>query len=199
MAAVPPRVRRDAAANADRILCAARTVIEADGIDGLTMDRLAARAGVGKGTVFRAFGSRTGVFIALTDEAERAFQRGFLNGPPPLGPGAPPLQRLLAWGEARARLFAIHGPLMRAVSADAADKFRVPARGLSVAHIRMLLQQCGVREGIDVAVEALLAPLDADMTQHLITSRGMTLDQIIDGWQQIARSIAGADASTADE
>lgn len=190
MATAPPRVRRDAVANADRILSAAQAVIECDGVDGLTMDGLAARAGVGKGTIFRAFGSRSGLFVALTDEAERTLQRDFLYGPPPLGPSAPPLQRLLAYGEARARLYAIHGPLLRAVSRDTGDKFRVPARELSAAHVRMLLRQCGVHDHLDVCVEALLAPLDADVIHHLLTGHGLTLDQLIAGWQGTARSLA---------
>lgn len=192
MATAQPRARRDAAANADRILAAARAVIERDGAAALTMDGLAACAGVGKGTIFRAFGSRSGLFAALTDDAERAFQRSFLSGPPPLGPDAPPLERLLAYGAARVRLFAIHGPLLRAGSSDTVDKFRVPAREVSATHVRMLLRQCGVRDGVEVLVEALLGPLDAEVTQHLIAERGLTLGEIVSGWQHAARAVVAA-------
>ena len=50
------------------------------------MDDIAAAAGVGKGTVFRRFGSRAGLMMVLLDEDERASQQAFLFGPPPLGP-----------------------------------------------------------------------------------------------------------------
>src|SRR5439155_13357007 len=71
-----------------------------EGADKLTMDGLAERAGLGKGTVFRRFGTRAGIFRALLDDAERAFQELVLTGPPPLGPGVPPLDRLVAYGRA---------------------------------------------------------------------------------------------------
>lgn len=189
MAAAPPRVRRDAAANSDRILAAARDVIRCEGIESLTMDHLAARAGVGKGTIFRAFGNRSGLFAALTDEAERTFQQEFLSGPPPLGPDAPPLQRLLAYGEGRLRLYAVHGPLLKAGSQDGSGRFDVPARQLSAAHVRMLLRQCGVRDNVDVLAEMLLAPLEPDVTDHLLSTRNVTLEHVVAGWQRVAVSL----------
>lgn len=192
MAAVPPRVRRDAAANSDRILAAARDVIRREGIQALTMDHLAARAGVGKGTVFRAFGNRSGLFAALTDESERSFQQEFLSGPPPLGPGAPAVQRLLAYGEGRLRLHQLHGPLLREMSRDVTDAFEVPARQLSAAHVRMLLRECGLHDNVDVAAEALLGLLNAETAHYLITERRLAPQEVLAGWQQLARSIVAA-------
>ena len=57
-------------------------MLAADGADKLTMDGLAERAGLGKGTVFRRFGTRAGIFRALLDDAERSFQELVLTGPP---------------------------------------------------------------------------------------------------------------------
>lgn len=193
MAVVPPRVRRDAAANSDRILAAARDVIRCDGVRSLTMDHLAAKAGVGKGTIFRAFGNRSGLFAALTDESERSFQQEFLSGPPPLGPGAPPLQRLLAYGEGRLRLHQLHGPLLREMSRDRADKFEVPARLVSAMHVRMLLRQCGIQHNVDVAVEALLGPLDAETAHHLIEERHVTPQELLAEWQRLARRVVAVE------
>src|SRR2546430_4136585 len=96
-----PAERADAARNRRVLLTAAREMLAADGADKLTMDGLAERAGLGKGTVFRRFGTRAGIFRALLDDAERSFQQLVLTGPPPLGPGAPPLDRLVAYGLAR--------------------------------------------------------------------------------------------------
>ncbi|MDQ1593995.1 MAG: hypothetical protein QOH40_551, partial [Arthrobacter pascens] len=93
--------RRDAARNRELLLQAARELIETCGVDGLTMATLAQRAGVGKGTVFRRFGSRAGLMMTLLSDAEAGFQGRFMFGPPPLGPGAPPLERLVAFGVER--------------------------------------------------------------------------------------------------
>jgi AcrR family transcriptional regulator len=91
------RERSDAAANRQRILSAARTLLAERGSDALTMQAVATAAGVGKGTVFHRFGDREGLTQALLDDYMREFQEAFLHGPPPLGPGAPAAERLEAF------------------------------------------------------------------------------------------------------
>src|SRR6266700_638216 len=79
----PPHAERaDAARNRRLLLATAREIIAGQGADKLTMDGLAERAGLGKGTVFRRFGTRAGIFQALLDDEERAFQEQVLAGPP---------------------------------------------------------------------------------------------------------------------
>jgi AcrR family transcriptional regulator len=85
------------------------------GADKLTMDALAERAGLGKGTVFRRFGTRAGIFAALLDDDEKAFQQEVLTGSPPLGPGAAPVDRLIAYGRARTCFLISHCDIARAV------------------------------------------------------------------------------------
>ena len=82
----PPPQRADAARNRRLLLATARGILGEQGTDKLTMDGLAERAGLGKGTVFRRFGTRAGIFQALLDDDERDFQEHVLSGPPPLGP-----------------------------------------------------------------------------------------------------------------
>src|SRR5437868_10996873 len=101
-----PQERGDAARNRALLLDAARRLIAEHGADAVTMDDIAAAAGVGKGTVFRRFGSRAGLMMRLLDADERASQQAFMFGPPPLGPDAPALDRLLAFG--RERLCFVH-------------------------------------------------------------------------------------------
>ena len=48
--------RADAARNRLHLLATARQMLSEQGTDRLTMDGLAERAGLGKGTVFRRFG-----------------------------------------------------------------------------------------------------------------------------------------------
>ena len=86
-----------------RIIEGAYKLFRRQGYSRVTMDDIAVAAGVGKGTVFRRFGSRAGSMMVLLDEDERASQHAFMFGPPPLGPDAPPMDRLVAFGRARTK------------------------------------------------------------------------------------------------
>src|SRR5215218_4685892 len=133
-----PQERGDAARNRVLLLEAARRLIAERGADAISMDDIAAAAGVGKGTLFRRFGSRAGLMIVLLDEDERVLQQAFLFGPPPLGPGAPPLDRLLAYGRARIEFVHHHAALLADANRDPATRFAPPTM-LQRTHVRMLL------------------------------------------------------------
>ncbi|HEY1320701.1 MAG TPA: helix-turn-helix domain-containing protein, partial [Streptosporangiaceae bacterium] len=139
-----PAERADAARNRRLLLVTAREMLAADGADKLTMDGLAERAGLGKGTVFRRFGTRAGIFRALLDDAERSFQELVLTGPPPLGPGAPPLDRLVAYGRARIGFLIEHRDIARA-TLDGSEPIPAGSRTpMSQLHIRVLLGQMDI-------------------------------------------------------
>ena len=108
------RERKDAARNREALLCAARKLVERDGVAAVTMDAVAEEAGVGKGTVFRRFESRAGLMAALVNDFEVEWQAAVLTGPPPLGPGASAMDRLLAMGRARMEVNLTHAQLMDA-------------------------------------------------------------------------------------
>jgi AcrR family transcriptional regulator len=88
------RERADAAHNRRRVLAAAEELFASRGARAVTMEDIARAAGVGKGTLYRRFPDRASIAVALLDEHERALQERLLRGPPPLGPGAPPAERL---------------------------------------------------------------------------------------------------------
>src|SRR5262245_11339177 len=93
----PPRERADAARNRLRVLEAAdRLFGQRDGRE-VTMEQIALAAGVGKGTLYRRYPDVASIAQALLDEHERALQDRLLRGPPPLGPGAQPAERLAAF------------------------------------------------------------------------------------------------------
>jgi AcrR family transcriptional regulator len=95
---VPQRAERaDAARNRRAVLHATGRLLAEGGGEHVSLDRVAALAGVGKGTVFRGFGSRAGLLQALLEERSRELRDAITNGPPPLGPGAPVPERLLAF------------------------------------------------------------------------------------------------------
>ena len=108
--------RRDAARNREALLVAAQGLVEHYGVDAVTMDAVAAAAGVGKGTVFRRFESREGLMAALLDHSETAWQASVMSGPPPLGPGAEPWERLMAFGRSRLDTTLTHGRSRRTPS-----------------------------------------------------------------------------------
>lgn len=134
----PRPERADAARNRELLLRTAREVIDEEGVEKVTMDGLAERAGLGKGTVFRRFGTRAGIFRALIDEDERRFQQHVLSGPPPLGPGAGPVERMAAYGRARTAFLAERHALARA-SLERDHPAPAGEGSFSVLHLRMLI------------------------------------------------------------
>ncbi|MDF8264364.1 TetR/AcrR family transcriptional regulator [Luteipulveratus flavus] len=186
----PGSGRRDAQRNTARVLDAAALLITRCGPDALTMDAVAAQAGVGKGTVFRRFGNRAGLMAALMDHTERELQERFMSGPPPLGPGAPPLERLLAFGEARLHLVAAQGPIMRAIG-DLDSRFEVPAHGLALTHVRLLLQALETGGDVELLASALMAPLDPALVS-LQVQHGVSMDRITAAWQDLVRRVVGS-------
>jgi AcrR family transcriptional regulator len=94
------RERADAARNRRAILRATETLLARHPPDQVSLEQIAAAAGVGKGTVFHRFGSRAGLMRSLMYERAHSLQEAVITGPPPLGPGAPAQQRLLAFLEA---------------------------------------------------------------------------------------------------
>src|SRR2546430_6760728 len=109
----PPKERADAARNRTVVLDAAAALFREHGVDAVSMDAVAAAAGVGKGTLFRRFGDKSGLATALLDERERALQSDILSGQPPLGPGAPAAERLRAFADAYLDYVLDHLDLLR--------------------------------------------------------------------------------------
>jgi AcrR family transcriptional regulator len=186
--------RLDAARNRRRLLETALDIVSERGADALTLDDLARRAGVGKGTIFRRFGSRSGLMQALLDHAQRDFQHSYMSGPAPLGPGAPPLERLHAFGGARIRGLEITGELRRAASVDEFTHYRHPTRRLELAHLTMLLSALPSVRDPELTAYQLESFLDAGLLLHLHRTAGMPLERIIAGWQGLVASAAGSAA-----
>jgi AcrR family transcriptional regulator len=196
--AAPRGERADAVRNRLHLLATAREMLAEQGADKLTMDALAERAALGKGTVFRRFGTRAGIFQALLDDDERAFQEQVLSGPPPLGPGAPPLDRLIAYGRARIGFLIEHREIARA-ALDGSQP--VPAGSqtpISQLHIRMLLGQMSLGAAdLDVLAVQLTAALDGPLLLYL-SAAGLTetapqtSERITQGWQDLVQRVCRA-------
>ncbi|GAC1395452.1 MAG: TetR/AcrR family transcriptional regulator [Mycobacterium sp.] len=134
-----PRERGDAARNRALLLDVARRLIAERGPEAVTTDDIAAAAGVGKGTLFRRFGSRAGLMLVLLDKDEKVEQEAMMFGPPPLGPGSPPLERLLAYGRHRLEFVHVHHALLSDAGRDPQMRFIAPVM-FHHRHIRVLLE-----------------------------------------------------------
>jgi AcrR family transcriptional regulator len=193
----PPQPERaDAARNRRLLLATARQMLAEQGADKLTMDGLAERAGLGKGTVYRRFGTRPGIFQALLDDDERAFQEEVLFGPPPLGPGAAPLDRLIAYGRVRINFLIRHREIARG-ALDGRERAPAGSTPISRAHIRFLLGEVSLGDAdLDVLATQLTAALDAPLLLYL-SSAAITADpqQFSDrlgrGWEDLVRRVCG--------
>jgi len=194
--AAPRPERADAARNRALLMETARRMMAELGASNVTMDGLAERSGLGKGTVFRRFGSRAGIFRALMDDAEGALQQAVLSGEPPLGPGAPALERLIAYGVARIEFLFEHLDIARA-TLDGGQA--VPAGSespLSRLHIRMLLHE--IRPAVtnlDILAAQLTAALDGPLMLHLPTADLSPADvermraALVQGWVDLINQV----------
>ena len=182
----PPRA--DAVRNRRRMLAVARDVLAERGPTGITMDGLAERAGLGKGTAFRAFGTRAGIFRALLEADEVAFQTVVMSGEPPLGPGADPVQRMIAYGRARSTFLMDHLQVMRATLDPNSPG---PASGVEFTHthLRMLLAQAdlGIADLDNLSVQLSVA-LDGPLLLALYNPPPPTarrVGSLEDSWQTL--------------
>jgi AcrR family transcriptional regulator len=161
----PPAERADAARNRARVLAAAEEIFRScEDPRSVTMDDIARAAGVGRATLYRRYPDVGSIAEALLGEYERRLQEQLMRGAPPLGPGAPPADRMAAFYAAMVEHLERHLPLVLAQDAGAA-RFEVGSYGFWRAHVRSLLVE-GAVPGPDALVDVLLAPLAAEVFRH---------------------------------
>lgn len=182
--------RTDAARNRERILCAARRLFDERGASCVSMDDVADAAGVGKGTLFRRFGSRASLAAAVLSERERDFQEALIRGAPPLGPGAAPAERLAAFGEAMLDILAAHSELMLAAETGPA-RYAHPAYAVHRLHVTLLLREADPDCDAELLADTLLASLSAGLYIYLREVREMPLERLKEGWREtVERALA---------
>ena len=187
----PRPERADAARNRRRLMAAAERIMAERGVEGLLMGDVAEAAGVGVGTLYRRFGDRAGLARALLDEQGKQFQAAFMYGPPPLGPGAEPVERIGAFLHAWAEELDEQAALM--LMADAATppvaRYQTGAYPAYRAHLLALIRRA--RPGADAMylAEALLAPLAADLYVYQRREQGMSIERIKAGLDEVLRCL----------
>ena len=172
----PVRERADAARNRQRVLAAAQELFAAADPTAVTMGDIARAAGVGRATLYRRFPDTASVAVALLDEHERRLQEQMISGPPPLGPGARPADRLAAFYAAMIELLEQHLHLALGAERGSA-RFATGAYGFWRVHVRALLVAADVPDP-DSLVDTLLAPLAPEVFQHQRHQIGRSPGQI---------------------
>jgi AcrR family transcriptional regulator len=173
--ASPPRERADAARNRAAVLDAAADLFRAHGVDAVSMDAVAAAAGVGKGTLFRRFGDKAGLAVALLDARERELQDAIISGPAPLGPGMPGNrpgagERLRAFVDAYLDYALAHLDLLRMSEiASPGARYRVGAYRFWHRHVALLLAR---RVDPEADAHTLLAALAAEHLRAIVPELG---------------------------
>jgi AcrR family transcriptional regulator len=188
-----PAERADATRNRARILAAAERLFADRGAACVSMDEIALAAGVGKGTLFRRFGSRAALALALLSEHESYFQESFIRGEPPLGPGACPSTRLVAFGEARLDLLAAHAEVLVAAEVGPA-RFASPPYAVHRLHVTLLLREADPDCDAEYLAELLLASLGSDIFVYLHEVRGLPLERLKAGWSELVQRVVPAAA-----
>ncbi|AIG78246.1 MULTISPECIES: TetR/AcrR family transcriptional regulator [Amycolatopsis] len=181
----PGRERSDAARNRAKILEAAEGLFAARPAADITMEDIAKAAGVGRATLYRRYPDRSAIAVALLDEHERELQERLLTGPPPLGPGAPPAERLAAFYAAMIGLLARHAHLVLGTEVGH-SRFTTGPYRLWRTHVRHLAEQASAPDP-DVLADVLLAPLAVEVFLHQTGELGLSVERITDTLAELAR------------
>ncbi|MEU9875902.1 TetR/AcrR family transcriptional regulator [Streptomyces phaeochromogenes] len=183
------RPRKDAARNRAAVLAAADTLFtECESPEDVTMADIATAAGVGKGTLFRAFGDRTGLIRSLYATRLEPVRSAVEEGPPPLGPDTPPLQRVPALLDALLCFKLDNRHLALALEATGSDSpYQAEHYERWHSLLRSALEQIPGLTNSDFTAHALLASVRADLVEHLAGQKGVPRE---DMRKQLASFIA---------
>lgn len=173
--------RADATRNREAVLAAADTLFaQCESPEAVTMADIAAAAGVGKATLFRGFGDRTGLIHALYEMRLAPVRLATEEGPPPLGPATPPLQRVPALLDAVLCFKLDHRHLALALEGTGGGSSPYQAEHYERWHstLKAALDQIPGLTGTDFTAHALLAATRADLVEYLVGQKRLTRDQM---------------------
>jgi AcrR family transcriptional regulator len=161
--------RKDAIRNREAVLAAADALFaRRESPEDVTMADVAAAAGVGKGTLFRAFGDRAGLLRALYEARLEPIWQAVETGPPPLGPATPPHDRVPALLDA-VLCFKLDNRRLALALEEGGSGSPYRAEHYERWHslLRAVLEQIPGLTDSDFTAHALLAATRADLVEHL--------------------------------
>jgi AcrR family transcriptional regulator len=173
--------RAAASKNEQAIIAAATELFARRGVASVDVREIAEQAGVGVGTVYRRFGDKAALLAAVIGGQERELQDMILRGAPPLGPGAPADERLIAFLRALCRLTEANVEIAAASEAAAPGaRYRIGAYHAWHLHVTVLLADIDPSLDADWWADLLLAPLTASLYRQQREQQGMSAARIAD-------------------
>ncbi|MEU3183913.1 TetR/AcrR family transcriptional regulator [Streptomyces sp. NPDC006923] len=172
--------RKDAARNREAVLAAADALFaRRESAEDITMADIAAEAGVGKGTLFRAFGDRPGLLRALYEARLEPVREAVEAGPPPLGPATAPQQRVPALLDA-VLCFKLDNRRLTLAFEESGGSSPYRAEHYERWHglLRDVLEQIPGLADSDFAAHALLAATRADLVEYLAGQKGVPRERM---------------------
>lgn len=181
--------RADAVANRELILRTAALLFEQEGVEAVSMSHIARAAGVGKGTLYRAFPGKGDLCIALMDEDLRLFQERTFALFQSLQ-DRPALAQLDAFLRATVQFFDRHAPLMCEAQAHGVALQTRPEMNATAVHgwfhvtVTLLLRRAQAERALRSTVDPpfladlILAPLNPTLFRYQRQVAGYTLEQI---------------------
>ncbi|MFE5740848.1 TetR/AcrR family transcriptional regulator [Streptomyces celluloflavus] len=172
--------RKDAARNRETVLAAADTLFaRRESPADITMADVASAAGVGKGTLFRAFGDRAGLLRALYEARLEPVRQAVEAGPPPLGPTTPPRDRVPALLDA-VLCFKLDNRRLALALEESGSGSPYQAEHYERWHglLQAVLEQIPSLTESDFTAHALLAATRADLVEHLAGEERIPREQM---------------------
>ena len=166
-------MRADTARNREVVLAAAGSLFDSvTDPDQISMDHIAAAAGVGKGTLFRGFGDRVGLIRALYQERSKGLQAALSALDPSAasrgGAGMDPVGRVLAAVRAIVDFKLANSTLTRALeNAGAGSPYDNELYSLWHARLTAVVTEARGAENADYLAHALLAAVRSDLLHQL--------------------------------
>lgn len=172
--------RKDAARNRVAVLAAADALFaDCESPEDVTMADIAAAAGVGKGTLFRAFGDRPGLLRALYEARLEPVREAIESGPPPLGPATPARERVPALLDALLCFKADNRGLVLAMEdGGSSSPYQAEHYGRWHALLQAVLAEIPGLTDSGFTAHALLAATRADLVEHLAGHERLPRDRM---------------------
>ncbi|MFE5806982.1 TetR/AcrR family transcriptional regulator [Streptomyces sp. NPDC056491] len=172
--------RKDAVRNRAAVFAAADTLFADCGSpEDVTMADIAAAAGVGKATLFRAFGDRTGLIRELYEARLEPIREAVEAGPPPLGPRTPAHLRVPALLDAVLCFKLDNRHLAMALESGGADSpYRTEHYDRWHTLLRDLLRSVPGPDDDDFTAHALLAATRADLIAYLAGEKEVPREEL---------------------
>ncbi|GLV91483.1 TetR family transcriptional regulator [Streptomyces lavendulae subsp. lavendulae] len=168
--------RADAQRNREAVLAAADALFATSSSPhSVSMDDIAAAAGVGKGTLFRRFGDRAGLIAAVITSRLEPLQRTVREVQE--ATGCAPRQRVLSLLDT-SLTFKIENRSLMAAAEDAglSSPYQAEHYGWWHETLREALDRVPGVHDPDFTAHALLATIRADLVAHLVDEQKMSPD-----------------------